>query len=88
VIKLSNEITANELKTKGVSAIDMVVKESEEAVLTVRGKSTYVVLPIEKYNYYRECELEAAITKTKKDLAEGLYVTETVDEHIKRITDA
>ena len=88
MIKLSNEITANELKTKGVSAIDLVVKESEEAVLTVRGKSTYVVLPIEKYNYYRECELEAAITTARKDLAEGRYISETVDEHIKRITDA
>lgn len=85
---MRNEITANELKTKGVSAIDLVLKESEEAVLTVRGKSTYVILPIEKYNYYRECELEAAITEARKDLAEGRYITETVDEHIKRITDA
>lgn len=85
---MSNIITANDLKTKGVSAIDMVVKESEEAVVTVRGKSAYVVLPIEKYNYYRECELEAAINDTKKDLEQGSYVTETVDEHIKRITDA
>jgi PHD/YefM family antitoxin component YafN of YafNO toxin-antitoxin module len=85
---MSNEITANELKTKGVSAIEMVVKESEEAVLTVRGKSAYVVLSIEKYNYYRERELEAAITEAKKEVADGLYVTETVEEHIKRISDA
>ncbi len=85
---MSNIITANELKTKGVSAIDMVVEESEEAVVTVRGKSTYVVLPIEKYNYYRECELEAAINETRKELEQGKYVAETVDEHIKRITDA
>ncbi len=85
---MSNIITANELKTKGVSAIDMVVEESEEAVVTVRGKSTYVVIPIEKYNYYRECELEAAINETRKELEQGKYVAETVDEHIKRITDA
>lgn len=87
-IAMSNIITANELKTKGVSAIDMVVEESEEAVVTVRGKSTYVVIPIEKYNYYRECELEAAINETRKELEQGKYVAETVDEHIKRITDA
>ncbi|MBM4235462.1 MAG: type II toxin-antitoxin system Phd/YefM family antitoxin [Firmicutes bacterium] len=85
---MKNAITANELKTKGVSAIDMVVRESEEAVLTVRGKSTYVVMPIEKYNYYRECELETAINKTLQEIKQGKYVLETVDEHIKRITDA
>jgi len=85
---MKNTITANELKTKGVSAIDIVVRESEEAVLTVRGKSTYVVMPIEKYNYYRECELETAINKTLQEIKQGKYVLETVDEHIKRITDA
>jgi len=85
---MSNIITANDLKTRGVSAIDMVVEESEEAVVTVRGKNTYVVIPIEKYNYYRECELEAAINETRKELEQGKYVAETVDEHIKRITDA
>ena len=85
---MNNRITANELKTRGVSAIDMVVRESEEAVLTVRGKSAYVVMPIEKYNYYRECELEAAINKTLEEIKQGKYVAETVDEHIKRIVDA
>ncbi len=85
---MSNIITANDLKTRGVSAIDMVVEESEEAVVTVRGKNTYVVIPIEKYNYYRECELEAAINETRKELEQGKYVAETVDEHIKRIIDA
>lgn len=85
---MSNIITANDLKTRGVSAIDMVVEESEEAVVTVRGKNTYVVIPIEKYNYYRECELEAAINETRRELEQGKYVAETVDEHIKRITDA
>ena len=85
---MKNTITANELKTKGVSAIDLVVRESEEAVLTVRGKSTYVLMPIEKYNYYRECELETAINKTLQEIQQGKSVIETVDEHIKRITDA
>ncbi len=85
---MSNILTANDLKTRGVAAIDMVVEESGEAVLTVRGKSKYVVMPIEKYNYYREYELEAAINETRKELEQGKYVTETVDEHIKRVTDA
>ncbi len=85
---MSNILTANDLKTRGVAAIDMVVEESGEAVLTVRGKSKYVVIPIEKYNYYREYELEAAINETRKELEQGKYITETVDEHLKRVTDA
>lgn len=85
---MGNKVTANELKTKGISAIDMIVRESEEAVVTVRGKSTYVVMPIEKYNYYRECELETAINQTRKELEQGRYYSETAAEHIKRVTDA
>ncbi len=88
VIVLSKSITANELKTKGVSAIDLIVRESEEVVVTVRGKEKYVVMPIEKYNYYRECELEKAINEAKMDFEQGRYVSESVEEHIKRITDA
>lgn len=85
---MSKIISANDLKTKGVAAIDMVVKESEEAVVTVRGKTRYVILPIEKYNYYRECELEAAVNEAKRDYKEGRFVTELVAEHIKRVTNA
>ncbi|MDW7739048.1 MAG: hypothetical protein SCJ97_03175 [Bacillota bacterium] len=85
---MDNYITANDLKTKGVSAIDMAVKESDEVVVTVRGKSTYVIIPIEKYNYYRECELESAINETLKEIEQGKYVAENVEEHIKRITNA
>jgi PHD/YefM family antitoxin component YafN of YafNO toxin-antitoxin module len=88
VIFMRNIITANDLKTKGVAAIDMVVRESEEVVVTVRGKSRYVVLSVEKYNYYRECELEAAIKEAKRDYEEGRFVAETVEEHIKRVTNA
>lgn len=85
---MRNIISANDLKTKGVAAIDMVVRESEEAIVTVRGKSKYVVMPIEKYDYYRECELEAALKEAKMDYEEGRYVAETVEAHIKRVTNA
>ena len=88
LVVMNNIVTANDLKTKGISAIDIVVREAEEAVVTVRGKSAYVVIPIEKYNYYRECELEAAINETVKEFEQGKYVAETVEEHIKRITNA
>lgn len=85
---MSNIISANDLKTKGVAAIDLVVRESEEAIVTVRGRSRYVVMPIEKYNYYRECELETAINEAKMDYEKGRYVAESVEEHVKRVTNA
>ena len=57
-------ITANQLKTKGVSALEEIVREHQAAMITVRGKSKYVVMGVETYNHLRECELEAAIAET------------------------
>ena len=83
---MTNTLSANDLKTKGVSAINSIIREKEEALITIRGKNTYVVMPIERYNYYRECELDSAIMETGRDLKEGKYITESITEHIKRIT--
>ena len=79
-------ITANDLKTKGVSVLDEETSDGSEIIITVRGKNKYVVLPIEKYNYLRECELETALLETKRDIKEGKFVKEPVEKHIKRIT--
>jgi len=79
-------ITANELKTGGVSAIEKVISEDSEAIITVRGKNRYVVMDIEKYNHLRECELETALAESRHDLKNGRYVEESVEDHIKRIT--
>jgi prevent-host-death family protein len=79
-------ITANELKTKGVSVLDQDTADGSEIIITVRGKNKYVVLPIEKYNYLRECELETALMETKRDIKEGKFIKESVERHIERIT--
>ena len=79
-------ITANELKTKGVTILNDETSDGTEVIITVRGKSKYVVLPIEKYNYLRECELDAALLEVKKDIKEGKFIKESVEKHIKRIT--
>ena len=78
-------ITANLLKTKGVSALDPVIDENKAVVITVRGRDRYVVMDFETYNHLRECELEAAILETRKELAEGDVYKDTIDEHIRRI---
>ncbi len=83
-----NSITANDLKVKGVSILDQAISASNEAIITVRGKSKYVVLSMDEYNRLRECELEAALMEARKDQEEGKYHTGTVEDHMKRITDA
>ncbi|HMB20186.1 MAG TPA: type II toxin-antitoxin system prevent-host-death family antitoxin [Spirochaetota bacterium] len=79
-------ITANDLKTKGVTLLDDETSDGSEVIITVRGKSKYVVLPIDKYNYLRECELDTALLESQKDLKEGKFIKESVEKHIKRIT--
>ena len=81
-------ITANQLKTKGVSALEDIIGEHNAAMITVRGKSKYVVMGVETYNRLRECELEAAIVETQREIAQGKVLEDSVDDHIKRITDA
>jgi len=79
-------ITANDLKTKGISILNDETSDGDEVIITVRGKSKYVILPMEKYNYLRECELEAALYESRKDIKDGKVFKESVVKHIKRIT--
>ena len=83
---MSHVITANELKTKGISVLEEATDAGDETIISVRGKNRFVVLPIEKYNYLRNCELEAAILEVRDDLKKGNVKKESVQKHIKRIT--
>lgn len=80
------EITANELKTKGVSILESVLEEGGSAMITVRGKNKYVVMDFNAYNKLREFELELAVQEARGDMADGNYKTETVAEHMKRLS--
>ena len=83
---MGHVVTANELKTKGISRLDEITAHGDEAIISVRGKHRYVVVTMEHYNYLRDCELEAALNESRKDLKEGNIINETVEEHIARIT--
>ena len=83
---MAQTITANELKTKGISILNDETSSDDEVIITVRGKNKYVVIPIEKYNYLRECELEAALHESRKDIKAKKYRKESVEKHVKRIT--
>ena len=78
-------IMANDLKTRGVTILDEALKLEDEAIISVRGKSKYVVMDLEHYNYLRECELEAALIETRKELEEGKAKILTAEEHIKAL---
>jgi PHD/YefM family antitoxin component YafN of YafNO toxin-antitoxin module len=84
---MAGQITANDLKVKGISAIDEIADENGGVIITVRGKQKYIVLPIEEYNLLREYELEAAIVETKKDIEAGRFFEGTIEEHLKRVAD-
>jgi len=67
-----SHISANDLKTKGIAAIEAALAETPEAIVSARGKDRFVVMDIAHYHYLRECELDAAIAETQADLAAGL----------------
>lgn len=85
---MNNTLTANELKIGGVSALESIVANGLEAVITVHGKNTYVVLSNEKYNRLRECELAVALSEAEADVAAGRYHEDSVEDHLNRITNA
>jgi prevent-host-death family protein len=78
-------VTANDLKTKGVSDIERLLQEAQEVVISVRGKPRYVVMDIAHYDFLHECEIAAAWAQTRADLAAGRYRRESADAHLARV---
>ena len=78
-------VTANDLKTKGISDIERILQDAQEVVISVRGKPRYVVMDLAHYDYLRECEIAAAWAQTREDVAAGRYRREGADAHMARI---
>ena len=78
-------LSANDLKVRGVAAIQTLLMKQPEAIISVRGKDTFVVMNIQHYHYLRECELDAALAQTKADLAQGNFLKETAKAHSARL---
>ena len=78
-------ISANDLKTKGVAAIESMLEQQPEAVISVRGKERFVVMDLAHYHHLRECELESALAESRADIVAGRFVKETPQAHLKRI---
>ncbi len=80
-----SQLSANDLKTKGISAIELALRSAPEAMVSVRGKDKFVVMDIAHYRYLRECELDAALAQTRADLAAGRAVQESPEAHMARL---
>lgn len=80
-----NMITANELKTRGVSLLEESLRDEPEAVISVRGREKYVVMSMEQYHYLREMELEAAMLEARREAADGKGKIESAEEHVRSV---
>jgi len=77
-----NTITANELKTRGVSLLEESLRDEPEAMISVRGREKYVVMRVEQYHRLREMELEAALLEARQELADGKGRVESAEAHV------
>ena len=78
-------ITANDIKTKGVKAIEEGLSKDDRLILSVRGKVKYVILKADDYEHLRLAELDMAFKETITDIEQGRFKIETVDQHIERL---
>ena len=78
-------ISANEVKTKGVSIFSNLLSKFDELIINVRGKDKFVVIDIQRYKELRANELDLAYLQTIQDLKDGKYKTQTAKEHISDI---
>jgi len=78
-------ISANEVKTKGVSLFSNLLEKFDELIINVRGKDKFVVIDIERYKELRANELDLAYIQTKQDIEEGHYKIHTAKEHIENV---
>ena len=80
-----SHISANDLKTKGIAAIELALSTAPEAIVSVRGNDRFVVMDMAQYHYLRECELDAALAQTRADMAAGRTVQESPEAHLARL---
>ena len=80
-----SRISAKDLKTKGLSAIELALSTAPAAIISVHGKDKFVVMNLAHYHSLRECELDAAVAETRADLATGRAVQESPAAHLARI---
>lgn len=80
-----SELTAHDLKVRGISAIEQALAQQPEAVISVRGKQRFVVMDMAQHHHLRECELDTALSQSRADVTAGRFVQESAIEHMVRL---
>ncbi len=80
-------ITAADLRTKGISYLDSLITDNDEAIITVRGKKKYFIRKIKESDCQMSPELEKAWKEAQEDIAAGRYYSDGAEAHIKRIME-
>jgi prevent-host-death family protein len=81
-------VSANDIKTKGVTLLDKLFEKASEVIINVRGKNKYVVIDIERYKQLRELELDRLYEETMQEIKEGRFKTQSVEEHLSELRNA
>jgi hypothetical protein len=67
-----------------VKKTERILHETQEAGISLRGRSRYAVVDIARYDPLREFEIAAAWAQTREVVAAGHYRREGADAHIAR----
>ena len=78
-------ITANDLKSRGISVLESALEHQDEAIISVCGRPRYVLMDIAHYEKFREAELHSAWKEAHRSIAEGDVLETTAEEHIARL---
>lgn len=78
-------LTANDLKTKGIAAIEAALAERPGSNRLGTRQRAFRVMEIAQYQYLRECELEVALAEEKADIAAGRFNKGTPAAHVMRV---
>jgi len=77
-------VTANEVKKRGVSLFDELLKKFDEIIISSRGKNKYIVMDIETYEDFRAYRLDKAYKEVMEDVKRGDYHTD-IDRHLREL---
>ena len=80
-----SDITANDLKTKGISSLESALDQADEAVIRVRGKPRFVVMNVDRFEQLRDAEMLFAWHEARIASTCGEFVVETARSHIARL---
>ncbi len=78
-------ITANDLKNQNVMPVEGVKRATNMVSTLEKAINQSMQIDLEANRSQREYELEAALTETRADLADGRAVQESPEAHLARL---